>query len=70
VAKIDVRHERPVIADAAVTRELAGWCWSLATLEEQAQFSTRLRSITACGDGSAWERYATRSSPPAVTDRS
>jgi transposase len=30
----DARRKRPVIANAAVARELAGWCWSLATLEE------------------------------------
>ena len=27
-------HKRPVVANAAVARELAGWCWSLATLPE------------------------------------
>jgi transposase len=27
------RRKRPVIANVAVARELAGWCWSLATLE-------------------------------------
>ena len=28
------RKKRPVIANVAVARELAGWCWSLATLQE------------------------------------
>ena len=28
------RRKRPVIANVAVARELAGWCWSLATLED------------------------------------
>jgi transposase len=28
------RKKRPVIANVAVARELAGWCWSLATLPE------------------------------------
>jgi transposase len=28
----DDRKKRPVIANVAVARELAGWCWSLATL--------------------------------------
>ena len=28
------RHKRPVIANVAVARELAGWCWSLAVLED------------------------------------
>jgi transposase len=27
------RKKRPVIANVAVARELAGWCWSLATLQ-------------------------------------
>jgi transposase len=28
------RRKRPVIANVAIARELAGWCWSLATLED------------------------------------
>lgn len=32
-ARFDHRHKRPVIANAAVARELAGWCWSLAVLD-------------------------------------
>jgi transposase len=28
----NARHKRPVIANVAIARELAGWCWSLATL--------------------------------------
>jgi transposase len=28
------RRKRPVIANVAVARELAGWCWSLAILQE------------------------------------
>jgi transposase len=27
------RQKKPVIANVAIARELAGWCWSLATLE-------------------------------------
>jgi transposase len=27
------RKKQPVIANVAIARELAGWCWSLATLE-------------------------------------
>jgi len=30
----DARHKRPVIANVAIARELAGWCWSLAILTE------------------------------------
>ena len=28
----DARNKRPVIANVAIARELAGWCWSLATM--------------------------------------
>jgi transposase len=30
----DARKKRPVIANVAIARELAGWCWSLATLDD------------------------------------
>ena len=30
----DARHKRPVVANTAIARELAGWCWSLAVLQE------------------------------------
>ena len=29
----DARKKRSVVANAAIARELAGWCWSLAVLE-------------------------------------
>jgi transposase len=32
--RFDQRHKRPVVANAAIARELAGWCWSLAVLED------------------------------------
>ncbi len=32
-AGFDKRKKRPVIANAAIARELAGWCWSLAVLD-------------------------------------
>jgi transposase len=32
--RLDHRNKRPTVAVVAVARELAGWCWSLATLEE------------------------------------
>ena len=35
-ARFDEHHKRPVIADIAIARELAGWCWSLAALEDDA----------------------------------
>jgi len=28
------RKKRHTVADAAIARELAGWCWSLATLDD------------------------------------
>ena len=30
----NLRRKRSVIANVAVARELAGWCWSLAVLED------------------------------------
>ncbi|MGH3528646.1 MAG: hypothetical protein ACRDQI_19215 [Pseudonocardiaceae bacterium] len=29
----DARRKRAVVANAAIARELAGWCWSLAVLD-------------------------------------
>lgn len=34
-ARFDARGKRPVVANTAVARELAGWCWSLAVLEDR-----------------------------------
>jgi transposase len=31
--RFDERKKRPVVANAAIARELAGWCWSLAILD-------------------------------------
>lgn len=33
-ARFDARGKLPVVANTAIARELAGWCWSLATLED------------------------------------
>jgi transposase len=30
----DQRHKRVTVANAAIARELAGWCWSLAVLDD------------------------------------
>jgi transposase len=30
----DARQKRAVVANTAIARELAGWCWSLAVLED------------------------------------
>ena len=32
-AGFDARRKRPVVANTAIARELAGWCWSLAVLD-------------------------------------
>ena len=32
--RFDTRKKCPVVANAAIARELAGWCWSLAVLDE------------------------------------
>ncbi|MFF4259298.1 hypothetical protein ACFY1L_49855 [Streptomyces sp. NPDC001663] len=32
--RFDARDKRPTIAAVAVARELAGWCWSLAFMDE------------------------------------
>jgi transposase len=34
-ARFDAREKRPVIANVAIARELAGWCWSLAVMDNQ-----------------------------------
>jgi len=33
-ASFDRREKRPVIANTAIARELAGWCWSLAVIDD------------------------------------
>lgn len=33
-ARFDKRKKRSVVANAAIARELAGWCWSLAVLDD------------------------------------
>jgi transposase len=32
--RFDAREKRPVVANTAIARELAGWCWSLAVLDD------------------------------------
>jgi transposase len=32
--KFDCREKRSVTADVAIARELAGWCWSLAVIDD------------------------------------
>jgi hypothetical protein len=33
-AGFDARKKRPVVANVAIARELAGWCWSVAVLPD------------------------------------
>ncbi|TQM01642.1 transposase [Pseudonocardia kunmingensis] len=33
-ARFDARHKLPVVANTAIARELAGWCWSLAVIDD------------------------------------
>jgi transposase len=33
-AGFDSRKKRPVVANVAIARELAGWCWSLAVMPD------------------------------------
>ncbi len=52
------RKKRPVVANVAVARELAGWCWSLAVLETERsahiiQVNTHKPPVVTAG-GSAW----------------
>lgn len=52
-------HKRPVIANVAVARELAGWCWSLAEIAEEKApspnpFRARRRGSAARGPYRAW----------------
>ena len=32
LGRFDERKKRPVVANVAIARELAGWCWSLAVI--------------------------------------
>ncbi|WP_433503681.1 transposase [Pseudonocardia halophobica] len=41
-ARLDARHKRPTVSAVAVARELAGWCWSLAVLDDPDHAATRL----------------------------
>lgn len=33
--RFEQRHKRPVVANVAIARELAGWCWSLAVMHDR-----------------------------------
>ena len=39
-ARFDARSKRPTVSAVAVARELAGWCWSLATMEPDTEPGT------------------------------
>jgi len=42
--RFTARRKRPVIANVAIARELAGWCWSLAVLDDPAQPASAAKS--------------------------
>ncbi|MFW6186860.1 MAG: IS110 family transposase [Actinomycetota bacterium] len=42
--RFEARGKRPSVANVAVARELAGWCWSLATLEDTPRPEVNLRA--------------------------
>ena len=52
-SRFNLRRKRPVIANVAIARELAGWCWSLAVIGRTDQPPHRLLRRPA-GGGSAW----------------
>ena len=54
-AGFDQRKKRPVVANAAIARELAGWCWSLAVLDDLTPHN--------CPDEIRWCRQASGSDP-------
>ncbi|MEU7817105.1 transposase [Pseudonocardia sp. NPDC049154] len=40
-ARLDARNKRPTVSAVAVARELAGWCWSLAVLDDPPSTDSR-----------------------------
>jgi len=34
LGRVNDRRKRHVVANTAIARELAGWCWSLAVMDE------------------------------------
>nr|WP_205277368.1 hypothetical protein [Mycolicibacter algericus] len=53
VAGFDKRKKRPVVTNA-VARELAGWCWSLAVLDDDRTPYKRLDANPSVS-ASAWQ---------------
>ncbi|HSK58963.1 MAG TPA: hypothetical protein VK935_07920 [Actinomycetospora sp.] len=33
--RLEQRNKRPTVSAVAIARELAGWCWSLAVLDDR-----------------------------------
>ena len=48
------RRKKTVIANVAVARELAGWCWSLAVLRRLTRLQPLIAGRRSTGRGSAW----------------
>jgi transposase len=38
------RKKRPVVANVAIARELAGWCWFLAVMDDQPRGTLPLKA--------------------------
>ena len=47
VGRFNERHKRHVVANVAVARELAGWCWSLAVMDMTTQAASSPRPVAA-----------------------
>jgi hypothetical protein len=48
--RFDARGKRPAVANTAIARELAGWCWSLAVLDNRTpphELSEHALTVTA-----------------------
>ena len=56
-AAFDARHKQTAVANTAIARELAGWCWSLAVLDDRLPGHRRPEPGPG-GDGSAASRPA------------
>ena len=61
------RRKRPVVANVAIARELAGWCWSLASEAQTAAANPRPGKTPGClalVSRSAWSKPASTMGSP------
>jgi transposase len=61
-----LRKKRPVIANVAIARELAGWCWSLAVMDQPSPQTTSSPQTVVAARGAT--RVSTMSSRPPAGD--